>query len=86
MTSLPSRSFLADASFWIATAERGVKSFAQTAAVTLTASATGLLGVDWIAALSLAGGVALSSVLTSIASGAITDGTPSLATETLTHR
>lgn len=81
----PRRSFLTDGAFWIATAERGVKSFAQTAAITLTASATGLIGVDWQAALSLAGGVAVASVLTSIASGAISDGTPSLATETLTH-
>lgn len=77
--------FFTKKEFIYATVERGVKSFAQSAAVTLAASATGIVGVDWIGALSLAGGVALASVLTSIASGAVTDGTPSLATETLTH-
>ena len=69
-------------SFWKAAGERAVKTFAQTAAVTVTASGLGLIGVDWGAAVSLAGASALVSLLTSIGSDAATKGAgPSLTNE-----
>lgn len=54
--------------FWLDTAERAVKTFAQTAIATLSAGSTGLLNVDWPALLSVAGLAALLSVLTSVVS------------------
>ena len=50
--------------------ERAVKTFAQALVAILTAGATDLLSVGWLAALSTAGMAALVSVLTSIASSA----------------
>ena len=64
--------------FWLAAIERAIKTFAQTAAALLTGSATGLLEVDWLQLTSVAGMAALVSLLTSIASAATTDGSPSL--------
>lgn len=58
--------------FWKAAAERAVKTFAQTLVVLLGASAVDILAVDWPQALSLAAGAAVVSVLTSIASDAVT--------------
>ncbi len=69
--------------FWKAAVERAVKTFAQAAVAFLAAGLTGLLEVDWVQLASVSGLAALISVLTSIGSGAITDGTPSLANETL---
>lgn len=75
------------ASFWKATAERAVKTFAQTAAALLTGNVTGLLEVDWISLASVSGLAALVSVLTSVGSDALTGGTgPSLVNETAKHR
>lgn len=65
-------------SFVRATLERAVKTFAQTLAAVLVASGTGLLDTDWIASLSMSAMAALLSVLTSIGSGAVTGGGPSL--------
>lgn len=65
--------------FWKAAGERAAKTIAQTAVVTITAGpATGILELDWVAvgSISLLSGVV--SVLTSVASGAATDGSPSL--------
>ena len=62
-------SFLAKKLFWIDAFERLVKTFAQAAVAILTASAVGLLTVDYIQLLSVAGLAALVSLLTSIASG-----------------
>ena len=64
--------------FWKATAERGVKTFAQTLAALLVADGTDLLNSAWVARLSVAGMAALVSVLTSVGSDAATGGGPSL--------
>jgi glyoxylate carboligase len=64
--------------FWKAVAERGVKTLAQSAAATLIAAGTGIINTDWAGVVSVAGMAAVISVLTSIGSGAITDGSPSL--------
>lgn len=65
-------------SFARAALERAVKTFAQTLAAVLVASGTGLLDTDWIASLSTAAMASLLSLLTSIGSGAVTGGGPSL--------
>jgi hypothetical protein len=54
--------------FWMLTAERAVKTFAQALAAVLVASGTGLLSADWKSALSTAGMATVVSVLTSVAS------------------
>jgi Putative lactococcus lactis phage r1t holin len=54
--------------FWMLTAERAVKTFAQALAAVLVASGAGLLSADWKAALSTAGMATVVSVLTSVAS------------------
>lgn len=54
--------------FWKATAERAVRTFAQTLVAVLTAGATDLLDVDWGGALSASGLAALLAVLTAVAS------------------
>lgn len=58
--------------FWKAAAERAVKTFAQTLVVLLGAGRVDVLAIDWPQALSLAAGAAVVSVLTSIASDAVT--------------
>ncbi len=58
--------------FALATFERAAKSFAQAAVAFLTTNATGLIDVDFGQGVSVAGLVALLSVLTSIASDAVT--------------
>lgn len=63
--------------FLLATIERAIKTLAQTAAALLVADGTGLLNTDWLALLSVAGMAAVVSVLTSIGTGAVTDGSPS---------
>jgi hypothetical protein len=65
-------------SFLIALAERSAKTFCQTAAALLTGTVTGLLDVDWVQLASVSGLAALVSVLTSVASGAVTGDGPSL--------
>ena len=65
--------------FWKDTAERAIKTFAQVFSVFITAGVTGLLDVEWLVALSIAGGATLFSVLTSVASApASTPGTASI--------
>lgn len=59
------------------TAERAVKTFAQSAVAVLTAGATGVLDVDWLNLLSVALLATLISVLTSIGSGKVGDDTAS---------
>lgn len=72
-------SFLASSQFWIQTAERAVKTVAQTAVATITANATGLLDADWTTIGSVSGLAGLVSLLTSIGSGAVgNDDSPSL--------
>lgn len=68
--------------FWTAALERAVKTFAQ-ALITLWGTDTvGLLDIDVVQALSVGGGAAVLSILTSVASDAVTqsDG-PSLVNE-----
>jgi hypothetical protein len=62
------------ADFWKATAERAVRTFAQSLVAVLTAGATNLFGVDWRAALATAGMATLLAVLTAI--GAAKAGRP----------
>lgn len=71
-------SFLAERHFWVATAERAVKTVAQTAVATITANATGLHDADWLTIGSVSGLAGLVSVLTSIGSGYVGDDSPSL--------
>jgi hypothetical protein len=67
--------------FWKAALERSVKTFAQAAAALLTGVGLGLLDINWVNIFSVAGLAAVVSVLTSIASDAITGGSgPSLTT------
>ncbi|CAN5506988.1 hypothetical protein BH10ACT10_BH10ACT10_15480 [soil metagenome] len=54
--------------FWRSTAERAVKSFAQSLLAILSASSFGLLQVDWLTCLSTAGMATLLSLLSSVAS------------------
>ena len=72
--------------FWKATAERGIKTTAQSAAALLVGDGLGLLTVDWVSVGSVAGLAGVVSVLTSVGIGAATDGTPSaVSAETLTR-
>lgn len=66
------------ADFWRATAERALKTFAQTLVALLAAGKLDLIHAPWIDSLSAAGMATLLSVLTSVASGAATGGSPSL--------
>jgi hypothetical protein len=52
--------------FWEYAGERAIKTFAQTAIATLGAGSVGLFSIDWSALLSVAGGAALLSLLTSL--------------------
>lgn len=61
-----------------ASLERAVKTFAQAAAALLVGDGAGLLSVDWVGVLSVAGMAAVVSLLTSIGSDALTGGGPSL--------
>lgn len=64
--------------FWKATAERAIKTFAQTAAAILTvAGVSGVLDADWEGVLSAAGLAAVLSVLLSVAGNAATKTGPS---------
>lgn len=57
--------------FWTATAERTIRTFAQAFAAFLAAGATGLLTVDWVQAASVSGLAALLCLLTCIAAGTV---------------
>lgn len=70
--------------FWKATAERAVKTFAQTLAAMLTAAGTGLLDAQWGQHLSVAAMAMVLSVLTSVASSRVGAPGPSLGPEELT--
>lgn len=58
--------------------ERAVKTFAQSAAALLVGNGVGLLDVDWVGVLSVAGLAAVVSVLTSVGSGYVGDDSPSV--------
>lgn len=57
--------------FWKQAAERAVKTFAQSALAVLTASATGILGIDWPGLLSVSGLAAVASILMSIVTAGV---------------
>lgn len=59
--------------FWSDTAERAIKTAAQTLLGVLTTGAVGLLDVDWANAASITALATLISILTSIASAGSTD-------------
>ena len=65
------------AQFWKATAERAIATAAQSALAALGTDLMGVLDMDAVAILSLAGGGAVLSILKSIAATAAT-GSPSL--------
>lgn len=64
--------------FWKDTAERAVKTFAQSMVAVMTAGATGVFDVDWVNALSVSLLATLVSVLTSIGSGTVGDQSASM--------
>lgn len=65
--------------FWAATAERAVKTAAQTAVALIGTGAVGVLDVDWQQILSVSALAGVVSVLTSLASDRLgPDGGPSL--------
>ena len=70
-------------SFWKATTERSIKTFAQAWAAVLIANGTGLLDTEWASGLSIAGMAALLSVLTSVGSAGVGPTGPSLVNEAL---
>lgn len=72
MSSIFTRSFIKD------TAERAIKTVAQTAAALLVGDGVGILNVDWSSVGSVAGLAGIVSVLTSIGSGYVGDDSPSL--------
>lgn len=70
--------------FWKATAERSIKTFAQTLVLLWTADAGfNVLSVEWETAAGLGAGAALLSVLTSLASAGVGNSGPSLANEVI---
>lgn len=74
------------AAFWKATAERAVKTFAQSVLALLVVGA-GFADLDWATIASVSGVAALASVLTSIVSGYVGErGSPSLGGETLQYQ
>lgn len=55
-----------DRRFWVDAFDRAVSTFAQAFVSVITVGTTGLFDLDWLGALSIAGGAALVSVLTSV--------------------
>lgn len=65
--------------FWTGAIDRATKSFAQSLAVLWGADGFNLLHVSWPSSLGVAGGAAVLSLLTSLASGTVGDkGTTSM--------
>lgn len=77
-------SVYASKAFWKASAERALKTFAQTAAALLGVDQVGLLDIDWGQVASVSGAAAFLSVLTSVGSAQVGNAGPSLAAEVLT--
>lgn len=61
-------------SFWKATGERSVRTFAQAVIATLGADQLGLLDVDWGQAASIGGLASVLAILTAIATSGGTEG------------
>lgn len=60
--------------FWVDVFDRAVSTVAQAAVAVLTANVTGLLDVDWVQIVSVAGLAGAVSVLTSVAFRGKSDG------------
>lgn len=72
--------------YWIALAERAVKTAAQTAVALIGVEQVGILALDWAQIASVVGTAVVLSVLTSIASGQVNGAGPSLvASEQITE-
>ena len=69
-------SIYATSAFWQGAGERAVKTFAQALLGVLMSGATGILDVDWVAALSVAALATVVSLLTSLATPDFTAGAP----------
>ena len=54
------------AQFWQYSGERAIKTFAQAAIAFLGTGAVGLFSIDWTSLLSVSGGAAFLSILTSV--------------------
>ncbi|MEV1021934.1 holin [Streptomyces sp. NPDC050264] len=72
-------------SFWKATTERAIRTFAQALAAVLVAGATNLLDVDWAAALGTAGLATVLAVLTAVGTAGVGAHGPGIL-ETPTHQ
>ena len=73
-----------DKRFWIAAAERAVKTFAQTLVALIGTGAVGIMDLDWAQMIGVSLTATLLSVLTSIGSANFGKNTgPSLADETI---
>ncbi|MEN8654264.1 holin [Streptomyces sp. 21So2-11] len=62
------------AAFWKATGERALRTFAQALVAVLTAGATNLIDVNWLAAVSTAGLATLLAVFTAIGASGVGGG------------
>lgn len=80
-----SKSSIWSGTFWVAAGERAIKTVAQTAIATIGTTAA-IHQVDWVVVGSVSALAALLSILTSIASDAVTGTGPSLADEALPGR
>ena len=67
-------SVYATKAFWAGTAERAVKTLAQSLIAVIGTGTLGVLDVDWLTALSVAGLATILSVLTSVAQPDFTAG------------
>jgi hypothetical protein len=67
--------------FWQAVAERAVKTAAQSAVLVIGADQFNVINVDWLEVAGFAGGGAVLSVLTSVASARLSDGDGPSATD-----
>tara|TARA_R110000822_G_C14982709_1_gene458697 strand:+ start:385 stop:576 length:192 start_codon:yes stop_codon:yes gene_type:complete len=52
--------------FWQYSGERAIKTFAQAAIAVLGTGAVGLFSIDWVSLVSVSGGAAFLSILTSV--------------------
>lgn len=68
-------------SFWKATAERALRTFAQALAALIGAGAVNIIDIDWPASIGIAATAALLSVLTSIGANEVGSPGPSFGLE-----
>lgn len=67
--------------FWKGAAERGIKTFAQTAVAFFVIGTTGLLDLDFVTLVSVSGAALVASVLTSIGNADFVAGPPNAIVE-----